>query len=343
MKVAISGVGGGVGQSILKALTLSSLPVDVLALDVQPYSAGLYLAEDSEVVPKPESPGGLAHWENVLRDREIDALIPGSDHDLVALSSVREHWGAAGVCQVLVSDPELVSICRDKAATCQVLQKKGLPAPVSVWGLSLDETLAWADRQGYPLVIKPRRGYASRQVNIVTNAEELRFFFPRTNEPIIQELLNLSGTAEEYTCSVFVDQSGQPTATFMARRELSGGATYRAEIGYWPEIDELLRKIGRAFQPTGVMNVQLRQTDSGPVPFELNIRCSGTSAIRAYFGYNEPEMLLRHYVLGEDIRVFPARTGYVFRYWNEVFLDNVNVKTVAGGPMGKRGRVIAWP
>ena len=85
MKVAISGVGGGVGQSILKALTLSSLPVDVLALDVQPYSAGLYLAEDTEVVPKPESPGGLAHWEIVLRDREIDALIPGSDHDLVEI------------------------------------------------------------------------------------------------------------------------------------------------------------------------------------------------------------------------------------------------------------------
>ena len=73
-------------------------------------------------------------------------------------------------------------------------------------------------------------------------------------------------------------------------------------------------------------------------------RCaSGTSAIRAYFGYNEPEMLLRHYVLGEEAKATPARSGYVFRYWNEVFLDDAGDKTVADGPIGRRGRVFAWP
>ena len=91
-----------------------------------------------------------------------------------------------------------------------------------------------------------------------------------------------------------------------------------------------------------MLNVQLRNTDRGPVPFELNIRCSGTSAFRAHFGYNEPEMLIRHYVLGEPISAPEVRPGFVFRYWNEIFLEG-------GAPLedptldGRRGEVLAWP
>jgi carbamoyl-phosphate synthase large subunit len=192
-------------------------------------------------------------------------------------------------------------------------------------------------------VLKPRNGSASRDLHIIQDEEELRFFFPRTPQPILQEYLNNNGAAEEFTCSVFVDRDGAPVGTFMARRELSGGATWRAEVGVWPEIHELLQAIGSGLRPLGVMNVQLRLTPRGPVPFEINIRCSGTSAIRAYYGFNEPEMLLRHYVLGETLKTPEVKTGYVMRYWNEVFLDGVSSDDLAAGTMGMKGNVLAWP
>ena len=128
----------------------------------------------------------------------------------------------------------------------------------------------------------------------------------------------------------------------MARRDLYAGTTYRAEIGFWPEVHDLVMAIGKAVRPRGVLNIQMRNTDRGPVPFELNIRCSGTSAIRAHFGYNEPEMLIRHYVLGEEISAPEVRPGFAFRYWNEIFLEG-------GAPIedpavdDRRGAVLAWP
>lgn len=342
MKVAVTGVGGGVGQSILKALTLSTLPVEVLAIDVQPLSAGLYRADDAVVMPGLET-GVNDEWRRLLLDREVDAIIPGSDHDLVPLATVRDRWAKDGVCTALVSDLEVVTACRDKAITCQLLERKGIPVPLSAWDLDLKSAVNWARSQGYPIVLKPRDGSASRDVNVIQSEEELRFFYPRTSNPILQEYLSRSGEVSEYTCSVFADGDGKIVGTFMARRELSGGSTYRAEIGHWPEINELLTAIGTALRPRGMINVQLRMTERGPVPFEVNPRCSGTTGIRAYFGYNEPEMLLRHYVLGEALETPQPRFGYAMRYWNEVFLEEPHAGLADGSTVGRRGEIVAWP
>jgi len=343
MRVGVTGVGGGVGQSIMKALTLSSLPVDIYAIDVQPQSAGLYRATEGLRLPRPESPGGIEEWEAALTDKGVEALIPGSDHDLLPLAAARDDWATRDVCQVLVSDLELVRQCRDKAATHEVLQKAGLPVPRSAWDLSTEEAVSWAADTGYPVVIKPRDGSGSRHVHVAEDEEEVRFYHKRTPRPILQGHLSLSGDIQEFTCAVFVDRDGSPVGTFMARRDLSGGSTYRAEVGFWPDIHELLLAIGSELRPKGPVNVQLRLTERGPVPFELNVRCSGTTAIRAYFGYNEPEMLLRHYALGEDVPTPTPRTGYALRYWNEVFLDGMGANDLERAANGLRGKVLAWP
>ena len=343
MKVAVSGVGGGAGQSVLKALSIADLSVDVLSIDVLPLSAGLFRAPEVAVLPKPESVGGLKAWESELKARGVDALIPGSDYDLLPLASVRDAWAENGVCQVLVSDPELVTTCGDKAETCQVLERFGLPSPAAAWDLTLKEALSWAKSTGFPVVLKPRDGMASRNVHLIKDPEELSFFYPRTPNPVLQEHLNLSGEVEEYTCAVFTNRHGFPIETFIARRDLMGGATYRAEVVDRDDIRELLLGIGTALKPRGVLNVQLRLTDRGPVPFELNARCSGTTATRAYFGYNEPEMLLRHYVMGEELAPRKIKKGYVFRYWNEIFVDDADGEQLKAGPNGRHGKILAWP
>jgi carbamoyl-phosphate synthase large subunit len=342
MNVAVTGVGGGVGQSILKALSIATLPLKVFPIDIQPLSAGLYRG-DGVVLPAPEKPGALDCWTDWLKSKRIDVLFPGSDHDLLPLAAVRESWFKAGVCQVLVSNLDLVQTCRDKAKTCRRLQAAGIASPKSVWDISSQDGLTWATANGFPVVIKPRDGFASRDLYIARDEEEFRFFFPRVPNPIIQEYLSLDGSAEEFTCAVFVDRDGRPIGTFMARRDLSAGTTYRAEVGFWPDIHELLLAIGTALKPRGPLNVQLRRTANGPVPFELNIRCSGTAAIRAHFGYNEPEMFLRHYVLGEQIQPAKSRHGYAFRYWNEVFVEGANREQMLAGPAGLQGTIRAWP
>lgn len=343
MRVAVTGVGGGVGQSIMKALSLASQPIDIYPIDIQPLSAGLFRGVKGTVLPRIEDPSGLEKWETWLTAQSIDALIPGSDHDLLPLAAIREEWLARNICKALVSDLSLVQTCRDKAQTYQVLENAGIPVPKSAWDLSESDAIMWAKDNGYPVILKPRDGFASRHLHLVQDEDELCFFLHRTPNPILQEYLQHDGQVDEFTCAVFVDNNGRPTGTFMARRDLSSGATYRAEVNFWPEIHDLLVTIGTTLRPRGPLNVQLRLTERGPVPFELNIRCSGTTAIRAYFGYNEPEMLLRHYVLGEPLTRPQPRIGYAFRYWNEIFLEGVNQEQLREGPYNLTGSILAWP
>ena len=343
LKVAVSGVGGAVGQSILKALGLAQIDLEVYPVDIQELSVGLWRSGNGFTLPRPELPGSLTIWREELVSRGIDALIPGSDHDLLALSEVREEWELAGGPKVLVSDAALVRACNDKALTHEILVAAGLPAPQSLWDATLEQTVKWARNLGYPVVVKPRDGFGSRHVQVIPDEESLRFFFPRTPNPITQEYLQLDGAAEEFTCSVFVDRDGSPVGTFAARRELVGGATARAEVGFWPDVHDLVASIGSALKPVGPLNVQLRRTARGPVPFELNIRCSGTSAVRAYFGYNEPEMLLRHLVLGETLSPPEVTEGYVMRYWNEMFLPGVTGASMSDSLGKVQGVILPWP
>lgn len=81
-------------------------------------------------------------------------------------------------------------------------------------------------------------------------------------------------------------------------------------------------------------------TERGPVPFEFNARFSGTTPIRAHYGFNEPEMTLRSYRLGEKIEPPRIGRGVVLRYIEEVFLDNASADAL-GEPL-PRGVVHHW-
>ncbi len=96
-------------------------------------------------------------------------------------------------------------------------------------------------------------------------------------------------------------------------------------------------------RPRGPLNIQLKLTSRGPVPFELNIRCSGTTAIRSYYGYNEPEMWIRNYVLGQKVSQPERRQGYALRYWNEVFIPDASARDLEGPSITKRGEILPWP
>lgn len=303
LKIAVTGMGGGVGQSILKALRMSDLDLHITCIDISMNSAGLYWGNDYKILSNLKDQKTLPDdWFDFIEEAGINVVIPGSDYDLIPFAGLKYWFKDQGV-HVLVSDLDLINSCVDKAWTTKLLRKHELPFPL-FQGL------------GYPFVAKPVRGSGSVGMRIVRTQDDFKRALDELgNDYFQQEYLD----GPEYTCSVFCDRDGQVIQTFMLERELRYGTTYSAKVGYWEDIDMLLREIGSKLKPYGPLNVQLRRTAHGLVPFELNCRCSGTTAIRAYYGYNEPEMMIRHFVLGEDVKPEPKRAGQVYRYWNEYF------------------------
>src|SRR3989304_997370 len=133
LRVAVTGVGGGGGQSIIKALKMAAyngrnLPdIEIFPVDVTPFSAGLYSCRNSgTVLPKPEE--DISAWLDWVLRLRINAIIPGSDRDLMPLARVRDHLED---CQIMVSDRLLVQIGDDKWETVRALRAIGFDAPVS--------------------------------------------------------------------------------------------------------------------------------------------------------------------------------------------------------------------
>ena len=95
-----------------------------------------------------------------------------------------------------------------------------------------------------------------------------------------------------------------------------------------PEIEKLIRRLAELLPNMGTFNVQLMMSERGPVPFEFNARFSGTTPIRAHFGFNEPDMTLRSYYLGQKINPPTIRQGVALRYVEEIFVDGVSVEAL---------------
>jgi carbamoyl-phosphate synthase large subunit len=144
----------------------------------------------------------------------------------------------------------------------------------------------------------------------------------------------------EYTCSVFRTARGTLLGPFHARRTLRGGTSWHIEVDRFPALDELLLGIGRQLDFPGTLNVQLMMGREGPVPFEFNARCSGTTAVRANFGFNEPAMAVLSYFYGEEPEQPVIRRGLAMRYNEEVFIDDVVASELV--PNSTKGYVRPW-
>ena len=73
-RVLVSGVGGGIGQSILKSL--QGTAYTAIATDADPLAAGLYAAERAYRIPRADSPEFLPRIER-LRFRSQCGKPPG--------------------------------------------------------------------------------------------------------------------------------------------------------------------------------------------------------------------------------------------------------------------------
>jgi carbamoyl-phosphate synthase large subunit len=139
---------------------------------------------------------------------------------------------------------------------------------------------------------------------------------------------------------VFKTADGTLLGPFTARRTLRGGTSWHVEVDHFVFLNSLLLNIGNCLNFTGSLNIQLMVGPTGPIPFELNARFSGTTAIRAQFGFNEPAMALKAFFYEETLEPPRIRKGLAMRYHEEVFIDDVGAMDMKPGQC--KGYVNPW-
>jgi len=316
--ILVTGVGGGVGQSILKCLHGSGH--DVIAADGEALGTGLFAAPKAYRIPYASAPDYIDRLLAICQLERVELLFPGLDAELPVLAAAAPRFREIGVTAV-VSSPSVVAMCDDKLATAQFLQSHGFPAPRTYL---LDKSIT--EFLPLPMILKPQRGGARSQgVFVVRSAEELSRCL--TTLPLSQYVAQELIVGDEYTCGT-VTFDGQCRGAIVMRRILRDGDTYKAFVDKNPTLQEFVRQVVETLKPFGPCNLQMRVKDGTPFIFEFNARCSGTTACRALAGFNEPVMIADFLLSGRQPAYSIREIGFL-RYWNELVVDPARLRQMS--------------
>jgi carbamoyl-phosphate synthase large subunit len=350
----ITGVGGGVGQSIIKALNLSmerkgNITYRIVGVDADAFASGLYRTDVGYTVPKANEEEYVDRMIEVIQEEDADILIPGSDPEVLKIAKNRRTIATEGDVEVLVSPEKTVRVGLDKWETFKYLDQNGFKTPHTVLPQNVDELI---DIQGFPIVIKPRTGSASRGLFIATDRKELDYALSHSNDSIAQEYLvpenwetnldkdDLKRQIDEYSTEVIVSKEGKVVNSLSNWRKMDKGVPSVAKIRPYNELREACEKIVRSLDAVGPVNLQARITEEGPTFFEINTRFSGSTAVRCVAGFNGPDTMVRNLVLGEDIKKSDLEFENLMeiRYKDEIYVSEEDIESALHGKTNSTGR-----
>jgi formate-dependent phosphoribosylglycinamide formyltransferase (GAR transformylase) len=103
----------------------------------------------------------------VQRREWVDRLEATVEAHILPAARVRE------TCRIPGTSPRTAFLCRDKPAMKQALREAGIPCAQSTGTDSRDEAHAFAERVGYPLIVKPRDAAGASGTRRVDTSAEL--------------------------------------------------------------------------------------------------------------------------------------------------------------------------
>ncbi|SEQ29724.1 ATP-grasp domain-containing protein [Streptomyces radiopugnans] len=148
---------------------LDSVPVRAAAVDV---------------VPATDDPDAVWRAVSGLRARfgAPERVVALNEGDLDTAALVRERLGCAG------QTPGTLARFRDKLVMNRTVEGAGIPVPAFADAPDEAAVRAFADRHGWPVVVKPRRGTASRGVVLLESPADLPSLRTLPPEPrLVQE------------------------------------------------------------------------------------------------------------------------------------------------------------
>ncbi len=318
LNILVLGISGNVSQGILKVLRYSQIECHIIGACVNINTIGDLWCDEVIGCPYANDENFINWLINVCQSKDVDLLLTGVEENLYIISKNIEFIKKQTKTVCIVSDYEKIVIGQDKLLTCKWLKENGFNYPLYAESGNKEAVNSLVEKVGYPLIAKPRKGKGSHGIFKVKNYQDLEKFF-NFNNYVIQQCIGNDDM--EYTVGCYYDKRGNSIAPIVMQRWLNDGATWKAQVIFDKNIKDECQKICKAFKPMGPMNIQLRlDNNERPVPFELNVRFSGTTPMRTHFGFRDVEAVIREYFENKSIKdLFNVKLGKAFRYVNEVY------------------------
>lgn len=304
-KILIIPAGSGGAVSILKYYKTCN-DIYTVGLDSDPLAPGLYLADKGYVIPTFNSPSFMHALTNILKKEKIDLVLPTIDN--ISIQFALSKKGIEKYSKLILSDLKTILITRDKWKVYTTLLDK-IDMPQS--NVSKDI------RFDYPLLIKPRDGFGSRNVFKISNNKELDFFYEYVPNPIIQEYLN----GKEYTIDCLVDTNGNLLYCIQRERiQAKCGISHKGKTVSIKLLEDM------AFNICNILNIRgpfffqaIKNDDDIPKLTEVNLRISGTMSLSNRYSKIYDNIINTY--MGKEIISPIHHNIYVTRYLSDIYIE----------------------
>ena len=286
-RVLLTAIGCPGGPSVARALRQDFY---VVGVDMDARASGRYFVDAFYQVPAGDDPKFIEAIKEIAAREDINAILPESSNEVLALATFRDLFERELGVKVLVSSPEAVSVALDKAETYRAMQGAGVPMP-EVYEVDHPSALrAVLLRMGYyehRVVIKSPLGKGGRglrivvpeldrlesslrqwpNVKMITPAELDAWMDTQTSFP---RLIVMEYLPEDQDRADTYDGYGATMGYTKVRRDCRHGVYHDHETLYDPELMDKARRVVERLGLEYFVNVQFM----GGKLLEVNPRIS---------------------------------------------------------------------
>jgi carbamoyl-phosphate synthase large subunit len=309
--VLISSAGATNGVNVIKALRQSDLSLRLIAVDCDPLASGLFLADESFVIPRNDDPDFAPTMIQICKEQKVEIALPIFSADFPAYRKLQAFLEESSIKTYSIPESTL-AICWNKLKTIEHLEAIGIPCP---------ETFCWDDDPppgAFPLFKKRIEGTGTKDVRIIRSQEE----FICHSEPgfIFQRYLD----GEEFTIDMISDLHGRVLiASPRKRLKVYGGLSTCGVTIADQDIEDSSRHIADSLGLVGPSNVQCKRKNGELYFYDINPRfASGGLPLAVAAGVNMPEILIRLIAgLTLPAQQKPKAGVYMVRYWESIICE----------------------
>lgn len=260
---------------------------------------------------------------NYCKENNIDIIVSLFDIDLLILAKNKEKFAEIGT-RVIVSEPELISICNDKWKTYLYLKENGFNVPKTYLSLSKVMLALESGELHYPIVVKPRFGCGSIALSIAEDEMALLYYYSRNTRAVNRTYLKYESAGEEekiiyqeclngqeYGMDIINDLNGNYRNSIVKKKiAMRAGETDIAELLNEPAISAEAERLGRLTKHIANMDCDVFLVDGKPYILEMNARFGGGYPFSHVGGCNLPQAIVE-WSKGNEVaqEIISAKTG----------------------------------
>lgn len=308
--ILVTGVGAIIGYGVIHSLRAGKYDVNIIGMDIYEDAVGQEWCDRFIIAVPAASERYPQFLLECMEKYCIDLVFFGTEQEIRAVCGAQELFGEL-YSKLVINKPELIALSEDKWLTNRFLEENRLDhIPSSI----VPNFQAAAASLGLPLLLKPRKSYASKGIKMVSTEEEFAQWAAVYKEQFMVQKY-IGDDEHEYTAAVFGFGDGTCIRPIVMRRKLSrDGSTLKAAVVNEQAIEEQIGRLTALLKPIGPTNFQFRTNDGKYLLLEINPRISSSTSIRAAFGYNESEMCIEYFVRGNRPGEPSIRAGRATRY-----------------------------